>query len=555
MRSSSGQEVGAGERPEPAGPFEEAVGPVDVEELERILSVSGVRRASLARRYSVVFVFPGIGLRRVDPSLAGCTEEVCAFVEEAPRFSRRGIHLIGLSTEASHPPDGTLALPFRVGRLPLEELGGLLEATGPGSRYAARVTFVLAPGGRGIRISGIQEPGAHAARSLDMATRSRVHGFRAALPSHGGTCTPPDRSVDRWDADRAGPLTRLSGLLPGAQLACRMGPPHAIAAEGRRIQRLNWLLETNGYPPMFPNILALREGEDPGWYLMEAPDPLPQGDPSDARPGHWWERPAHGARLQWFVGEAVRTLGALHGLTARTSELPCHPYLLGRSTWPGARSLEAVVGRALGTDSVLDRAVVLRARGGGAGSFVCRPYREQVRALRGALATVSPPVRCDLHGEPRLAGLVPDRAGRLLFLPPRRIGAGGRGDPMADQGYLLQDVHVGRVVDRAVAEGDGDRLLSVERGSEALGVTTGLLELEEDEVRWFLRLVHRSVPAPVRGQAWRTRLHVAASGALLGCLLCRRPPGSEVARAALYVGAVWHLEMARRAFENRSGRG
>lgn len=52
-----------------------------VAELERLIAETGLE-APLRDRYAVVFAFPGMGVGQQYPELAGCTLEVCTFIDE-----------------------------------------------------------------------------------------------------------------------------------------------------------------------------------------------------------------------------------------------------------------------------------------------------------------------------------------------------------------------------------------------------------------------------------------------------------------------------------------
>ena len=123
----------------------EPLGPKEVAGLQDVLLASRLSDIALARRYSVVFVYPGMGIGHVYPDLAGCTLEVCTFIGEAARFAEHGIQVVGLSTEPSEPPPPCSTIPFPVGLLPEDALDGLIDAIDKGPRrYAARSRSAVA---------------------------------------------------------------------------------------------------------------------------------------------------------------------------------------------------------------------------------------------------------------------------------------------------------------------------------------------------------------------------------------------------------------------------
>lgn len=161
---------------DPAGGEVEPIGPRDVEDLGKLLAASGLPDVSLESRYSVVFVYPGVGAGDHYPELAGCTAELCTFADEATEFINHGIQLAGISTQRTKPPDDfSGSFPFPIGQLPNDTTDPLVELVTRGEdRYATRRSFVVFPDGTGVRITDIKDSVGHVRKCFDTAIEHRL---------------------------------------------------------------------------------------------------------------------------------------------------------------------------------------------------------------------------------------------------------------------------------------------------------------------------------------------------------------------------------------------
>ena len=248
----------------------------DVNRLGEAIRLSGLSDVSLDGRLSVVFVYPGMGVGDVYPEMAGCTSEVCAFIEESVVFEKHGIQVIGLSTEASEPPSGCLAIPFATGLIPQHGVGSPLDFVEKAERrYAVRASFVVGPDGTGEKITDIKDVVSHVRRCFRLAMDRRLARYRDAAMeylSSGGNGIQPNvtlRGLLPNGADSVA-IPRLDVTL---ELVAKLADGAIISQEAGYIRRINRLLVDHGRSELFPTVLAICDTEDPAWYLMEAVDP------------------------------------------------------------------------------------------------------------------------------------------------------------------------------------------------------------------------------------------------------------------------------------------
>lgn len=248
----------------------------DVKRLGEAIRLSGLLDVSLEGRLSVVFAYPGMGVGDVYPELAGCTSEVCAFIEESAVFEKHGIQVIGLSTEPSEPPPGCLAIPFPTGLLPQHGVGSPLDFVQKAERrYAVRASFIVGPDGTGERITDIENVVGHVRRCFQLAMDRRLARYRDAVMEHLSN-----------EGNGLRPNVALRGFLPNGadsvaihrvdvtfELVTKLADRAIISQEAGHIRRINRLLVDAGRSELFPTVLAICDTEDPAWYLMEAADP------------------------------------------------------------------------------------------------------------------------------------------------------------------------------------------------------------------------------------------------------------------------------------------
>lgn len=525
----------------------------DIAALEGVLAAAGLADVSLRGRYSVVFVYPGMGVGRVYPELAGCTTEVCTFIEEAAVFLKHGIQVAGISGERSDPPEGCVAIPFPVGVLPQEEFGGPIAfVERAGRRYAVRASFAIFSDGTGVRISAIEDVVAHVHRCLEIATRHRLDRFRQAALKSLGETGPTVNSVAEFrgllpnGADSVA-ITRADLTVP---LVCKMAAPAIIAEEAGYMSRINGLLEERGHPRLFPAVLAIHTDEDPAWYLMEGADPVPLDELLFADP----ERTAVDPDREPLLIDAIGKLSNLHEATFREEVPPVATYHY-RDRFhvipereDSVRTYHLLVGGRLG--DMLSRPAVID-------GFDCRSYAEQVRFLDERVEDLVQPVGAYLHGDAHLPNMLRMNGG-IVMVDPRivwdgnDVGDPGFGDPMYDFATLLHSLHVMSAILRAIDVDQTERLLSVREDQGALVISAGILRFQDNPILdWFRESVIRRLSPQFLGPNWEARLHVGTANALLGWLKYARSVQTRQAWLAIFVSVLYHLETARRLLEGR----
>lgn len=521
-------------------------GPDVVAELERVIAATGLE-ASLRQRYSVVFAFPGMGVGQHYPELAGCTLEVCTFIDEAGVFAKHGIAVIGLSGEKSEAPEGCLAIPFPVGVIEQEDFGGSIAfVEQDGRRYAERATFVTFPDGTGVRVTGIADIVGHVRSCLDLALGHRLERLRQATVAADVTrlrSTAQFGSLLPNGADSVA-ITRVDVTIP---LVAKMAAPDVVREEAGYMRRINSLLEQAGRPRLFPAVVAINADEEPAWYLMEAADPVSLDRVLFADPA----RTVVDAARQPLLIAGLDRLANLYELTFRREVPPVarYHYRDRFAVIPGRADTrlthELLVGGAE-LEELLSQPVVID-------GFACRPYREQVSFLEEHVADLAQPVGAYLHGDAHLPNMLIAGDESIVFVDPRvvwdgnDVGDPGFGDPLYDFATLLHSLHVMSAILHAIELEQTGALLALEATPAGLQVTSGTIRIHDNPVvEWFRATVANRLPADIAGANWQARLHVGAANALLGWLKYARSVQTREAWLAIFASVLYHLEVGRR---------
>lgn len=544
---------------DPAGAEVTAIGPGEVVELEQLLASGGLAEVSLRQRYTVVFVFPGIGAGDLYPDLAGCTAEVCTFSDRAPEFSRYGIQLVGLSTEPAAPEGHFLSgFPFHLGKLPPDFTSPLIERLERNGRvFARRTTFIIYPDATGVRVGTILDSSAHVRRCFELVTARRLEAYIQAVAHHlhhDGTALRPSLQVRTFLPNGADSVS-ITQLDLRSELVCKMADPRLVAEEAGYMDRINRLLLEHGRPPLFPTVVAICADERPGWYLMEAASPLALdrmlfGD--DART-------VLKLRQRPLLHNALRKLSNLYEITSRR-EIPkvaSYHYRDRFHVIPGRADFRATVEFVFTGQADLDELLTTRLQ---VGDILCRSYGEQLQFLDEAVDELLQPVGAYLHGDVHLPNMLIGRDGDAVFIDPRivwdgnDVGDPGFGDPVYDFATLLHSLHYMSAILKAIENGHTDALLTVEPVRDNRGVTWrvtgGLLQLHQNPtVEWLQEWIVAHLPPAVLGAHWQARLHVGTANATLGWLKYARSVKTRHAWMAIFAATLYHLEIGRRWLE------
>ncbi len=551
--------------PDPAGAQVEEIGPKEVEELQKVLAASGLPEISLVGRYSVIFVYPGLGAGDRFPELAGCTAELCTFADETTEFIKHGIQLAGLSTQPTEAPGDFLgAFPFPVGQLPKSDATPLIEVVSKGDdSYATRMSFVIYPDGTGLSITNIQDPVAHVKKCFQVAIDRRLTEYRDAALSF----FQKEASAVKSTMTHAGFLANgadsvsIATIDFEARLVAKMASPDIVSQEGGYMQRINRMLQDGQRPPLFPAVLSIRTDQRPAYYLMESANPqsldhLLFEDEAMTR--------LRRDRLHILSG-ALDKLANLYEISFRAEEPAVARYhYLDRFIAITERrdfkdTYEFMFGRADSLNDILSARFVID------GDFVCRSFKDQLDVLRSKIDLLAQPVGAYLHGDVHLKNMLVAEDGRtVVYVDPRivwdgnDVGDPGFGDPLYDFGTLLHSLHVMSSILMAIEADETDALMTVEE-DEVDGMTTrvvrpGVLPLTGSQtLEWFVDWLERTVPPQILGPHWRARLHVNTANALFGWLKYARAIQTRHAWLAVFAATQFHLESATRDLEaNRS---
>lgn len=522
------------------------ISPAIVAELERLIATTGLE-ASLRDRYAVAFVFPGMGVGQQYPDLAGCTLEVCTFIDEAGVFAKHGIGVLGLSGERSEPPAGCLAIPFPVGVIQQSELGGPISfVEQDGRRYADRATFVIFPDGTGVRITGIADIVGHVRSCLDLVLGHRLERLRQATVAGDVTrlrSTVQFGTLLPNGADSVA-ITRVDVTIP---LVAKMAARDVVRGEAGYMRRINALLEEAGRPRLFPAVVAINADEDPAWYLMEAADPVSLDRVLFADSA----RTIVDAAREPLLTAGIDRLSNLYELTFRRDVPPVarYHYRDRFAVIPGRVDTrlthELLVGGG-DFEALLNRPVVID-------GFACRPYREQLAFLGEHVADLAQPVGAYLHGDAHLPNMLIAGDESIVFVDPRvvwdgnDVGDSGFGDPLYDFATLLHSLHVMSAILNAIDLEQTATLLAVKATAGALEVSSGTIRIHDNPVvEWFRATVADRLPADIAGANWEARLHVGTANALLGWLKYARSVQTREAWLAIFVSVLYHLEVGHR---------
>jgi peroxiredoxin len=534
------QLVGSG-----AGTRHESINVEVVAALEEFVAAAGVD-VLLRGRYAVVFAFPGMGVGQRYPDLAGCTLEVCTFIDEAAVFAKHGVAVIGLSGEESEPPEGCLAIPFPVGVIEQPKFGspiGFVEEDG--RRYAERATFVLFPDGGGVRISGITDIVTHVRGCLDVVLGHRLERFRQAAvgqANRGLKSTAHFAGLLPNGADSVA-ITRVDVTIP---LVAKMATAEIVRTESNYMSRINSLLESAGRPRLFPTVVTAATDEEPAWYLMEAADPVSLDQVIFADAARTVIDPARRPLLE----AGIDRLSNLYELTFRAQEPPVARYhyrdrfLAIPERSDTQLTFQLLVGGNL--EQTLERPAMID-------GLECHSYREQTAFLAGHVDELAQPVGAYLHGDAHLPNMLIADNNSVVFVDPRvvwdgnDIGDPGFGDPLYDFATLLHSLHVMSAILHAIDTRQTATLVEVAQTADLLELRSGQLHIRDNPVvDWFSAALSQRLAPEVRGDNWQARLHVGTANALLGWLKYARAVQTGSAWLAIFAAALYHLERGRR---------
>ena len=529
----------------------------DVERLGEVIRLSGLPDVSLDGRLSVVFAYPGMGVGDVYPELAGCTSEVCAFIEESAVFEKHGIQVIGLSTELSEPPPGCLAIPFPTGVLPQQGVVSPVEFVEKAERrYAVRASFIVGPDGTGEKLTDIEDVVSHVRSCFRLAMERRLTQYRDAAVeylSSGGNGLQPSVTL-RGLLPNGADSVAISRVDVTFELVAKLGDREIIIQEAGHIRRINRLLVDHGRSELFPSVVAICDTEDPAWYLMGAADPTKFDEIVFADRA----RTVLSDTGKTAIDSAIDKLIALYQLTVRqeTPAVARYHYLdrfLELPQRDDFRNVFALLVRG-DLEATLAKPVVL------GNSYRCGSYREYMDFLSSNVDRLVQPFGTYLHGDAHLPNMLLSTDGSdMRFIDPRvvwdgnDVGQPGFGDPLYDLGTLLHSLHVMSAILYAIETGETADLVQVAEEADSVTITPGVLRITANPVvTEFMAYVEQHFPAELLGSHWQTRLHVNAANALVGWLKYSRAIQTGNAWWAVFAAALYHLEEGRRHIEGAS---
>jgi peroxiredoxin len=550
-----GLEASAPDHLDVAGGSATSIGPAEVAEIQRLLESADVE-LELDRRYSVVFLYPGIGAGIDYPELAGCTAELCTFADQTTEFVKHGIQLAGLSMRVTKPPgDFLTTFPFPVGKLSANVESPLVDLVHKGDeRFVSRTSFIIFPDATGVRISDVLDPVTHVHTCFDIAISRRLETYQASTLEY---------LQNRGDSIRASMLHRdflsngadsvsISTIDFRAEVVAKMADEAIVAQEAGYMHRINRVLEDNGKPKLFPRVISIETEERPAYYLMEAANPLSLD--------HLLFEDESMTKLQphrlHILTDSLKKLSNLYEVTFR-AEVPKvmrYHYLERFLAIPERRdfidTFEFMFRDAATMEAILNSQVRI-------GAFVCRSFEDQMRFLEKEIDSLLQPTGAYLHGDVHMKNMLVQEDGRsVVFIDPRvvwdgfDVGDPGFADPLYDYGTLLHSIHFASAILRAIESAQTESLLEWSPPSDNGGgieVTTKVLPVtSRSTVNWLSNWLQHEVPPEVLGDNWKARLHVNTANAAFGWLKYARAVQTAHAWMALFVSTLFHLEMGRR---------
>lgn len=461
---------------------------------------------------------------------------VRSYLEEAGDLQEHGARVVGLTTEPFTAPEGVVSLPFPLGIVGIDVIEGLRSSDdGAGG---TGISFVVFPHLDAVRLSGAEHPSSHARRVLDILGACRLDAYRRALNAipPGGQAIPGSLELGpALQPHRSRLSVRRLGTDRG--LVVETGPPEVVAARSAFMAEANRALVEAGHLPLFPMVLAAVTHEEPGWFLMEGVGP-PLAE-SVFEDGSRARLSPSGLTL---IGDAIAGLAGLHEVTASRAS-----FEKGRPSLPPADIAEGL-SRSFGPDFDPDR--LLEAR-------VLISEGMPWRCLRDHLVWLGrpdgglPQRRSGLHGQARLERAFLGRECVILLEPRVDAGVGPvRGDPIEELATFLTSVRPLAAVERAMALGEAESLVTLREGRDPEGPTLHVSQLHPripslERPDPLTELVRARVPTLCREPSWEAQLHRASALSLLRLLAGPRSIRPPAAWLAVFLWALSHLERAR----------
>lgn len=459
---------------------------------------------------------------------------VRSYLEEAGDLQEHGVRVVGLATEPFTPPEGVVSLPFPLSIVGTDVIEGLRSSDdGAGGTGISLVVF---PDLDAVRLSGAEHPSAHVRRVLDILAARRLDAYRRALNAGdqairgslelGPALRPHGHrsSVRRLDTDRG--------------LVVETGPPEVVAARSAFMAEANRALAEAGHLPLFPTVLAAVTHEEPGWLLMED-----VGPPLVASVFEDGSRARLSPSGLSSIGDAIAGLAGLHEVTASRGSID-----EGRPSLPPADIAEGL-SRSFGPDIDPGRLLEARVFLGEGPPWRC--LRDHLAWLGGPDGDLPQTCRSRLHGQAHLERAFLGREG-VVFLEPRVDPGVGpvRGDPIEELATFLTSVRPVAAVERAVALGEAESLVTLREGRDPQGPTLLVSELHPripslERPDPLTELVRARVPTLCREPSWEAHFHRASALGLLRLLAGPRAIRPPAAWLAVFLWALSHLERAR----------
>ncbi|ENY8013057.1 phosphotransferase family protein [Vibrio fluvialis] len=118
-----------------------------IKELHNLLNHSNLQLDLSKTPFTLLFVYPGIGVGKIFEDLAGCTKQLCQLSDTQDRANKLGVQIAALSS-VSTVIDTLKTAYFPIGSISPEFIPSDLIVTKGDQQYFARSAYLLSPDGR-----------------------------------------------------------------------------------------------------------------------------------------------------------------------------------------------------------------------------------------------------------------------------------------------------------------------------------------------------------------------------------------------------------------------
>ncbi|NOI58929.1 hypothetical protein [Vibrio coralliilyticus] len=427
--------------------------------------------------FTLLFVYPGIGVGKVFEDLAGCTQQLCQLATTQERAQTLGVQIAALSS-VDETVESLHSAYFPIGSVSAELIPKDLLVTKGEQHFFARAAYLVHPDGQVER--WIDPDGA---RMVEDGFRKVEHAYRQFVH------TVTNDSMNEEDLSQC----RLVALPTGADslgvLSFDMTHPYVLKrmpAEGTDIETDYMFQSKKNDNSIFPVMYAQSVFGSERWVVMEKLGELPEHNTHQliARLAHFYHSTRTDAPIdldyhlyQRFF-QILASEGFAHTLTSLSMT---EGRALEQTVWVGKRQTSTM-------KSLLDD-------------------------LNDALPTFQSPFTCCIHGDVHWPNVLGSQEGAIKLIDPRLHWDGcflidGHFDPTYDLATLLHS---------SVLEKLDHTEMSANRDG-TIAASAYLVDVIEKLESDLLQSAHALLPALIDDSTFVRKLRVFCANATFGWL-------------------------------------